>query len=295
MRKADDLRRRRGRSPALLSLALIAAAAAPATAQDGAAQKDSASSSPEMLRVCADPNNLPFSNEQQEGFENKLAALVARELGRSVTYTWWAQRRGFVRNTLKEGQCDVVIGVPAHYDLVETTKPYYRSTYVLVSRADRKLDISSLKDPRLRQMSIGVHLIGNDATNTPPAHALGAEGLTANVHGYMIYGDYRKADPPADLIAAVERGDVDIATAWGPLAGFAAKRSAVPLTVTPISDTNDFAPLRFQFDIAMGVRKGDHALRQRLDEVIAAQQGRIDELLASYGVPLVNAKGAGHP
>jgi mxaJ protein len=247
------------------------------------------------LRICADPNNLPFSNDKREGFENKLADLVARDLLRTVAYTWWAQRRGFMRKTLKEGQCDLVMGVPAHYDLAETTKPYYRSTYVFVSRADRRLDISSLKDPRLRDMAIGVHLIGNDATNTPPAHALGAEGLTANVHGYMIYGDYRNPDPPADLIAAVERGDVDIATAWGPLAGYAAKRSDIALTITPISDMDAFAPLRFQFDIAMGVRKGDHAFKARLDDIIARRQAEIDELLQSYGVPLVKAKVVARP
>ncbi len=249
--------------------------------------RDEAVTTSGALRVCADPNNLPFSNEQREGFENKLAELVAHDLGRTVAYTWWAQRRGFVRKTLKEGQCDLVMGVPAHYDLVETTRPYYRSTYVLVSRADRKLDIASLMDPRLRDMSIGVHLIGNDGTNTPPAHALGAEGLIANVHGYMIYGDYRNPDPPADLISAVAHGDVDIAAAWGPLAGYAAKRSPVPLIVTPISDTDAFAPLRFQFDIAMGVRKGDHALKAALDDIIIREQGHIDQLLHSYGVPLV--------
>jgi mxaJ protein len=272
-------------------LAGLIAAATPALGQS-AADRNAA---PEALRVCADPNNLPFSNDKREGFENKLADMVARDLGRTVAYTWWAQRRGFVRKTLKEGECDLVMGVPAHYDLVETTKPYYRSTYVFVSRADRGLDISSLADPRLRGMSIGVHLIGNDATNTPPAHALGAEGLTANVHGYMIYGDYRNPDPPADLISAVESGDVDIATAWGPLAGFAAKRSTVPLAVTPISDSDAFAPLRFQFDIAMGVRKGDHAFKAKLDEVIARRHAEIDQLLQSYGVPLVKTKIVAQP
>jgi mxaJ protein len=273
----------------LIAAALIVAAAA---ARAGDAQNVAP---PPELRVCADPNNLPFSNDKREGFENKLAELVARELDRTVVYTWWAQRRGFVRHTLKQGDCDLVMGVPAHYDLVETTRPYYRSTYVFVSRADRRLDVSSLKDARLRDMSIGVHLIGNDGVNTPPAHALGAEGLIANVHGYMIYGDYRNPDPPADLIAAVERGDVDIATAWGPLAGYAARRAAVPLAVTPITDTTEFSPLRFQFDIAMGVRKGDHALKAQLDDVIARRQADIDALLQSYGVPLVKATMAARP
>jgi mxaJ protein len=290
MREASDRSRSWSRA-FVLSLAtpiLIATLAGAARGQDAAGQHAAtAHVTANALRVCADPNNLPFSNDKHEGFENELAELVARDLGRTVDYTWWAQRRGFVRRTLNEGKCDLVMGVPADYDLVETTKPYYRSTYVFVSRTDRELDISSLRDPRLKTMSIGVHLIGNNATNTPPAHALGAEGLTANVRGYMIYGDYREPDPPADLIAAVAHGDVDIATAWGPLAGYAAKRSAIPLTITPISDTNAFVPLRFQFDIAMGARKGDHAFIAQLDEVIAREQGQIDALLQSYGVPLV--------
>lgn len=242
------------------------------------------------LRVCADPNNLPFSDAQGNGFENKIAALLARDLGKPVSYFWWAQRRGFVRNTLKAGHCDVIMGVPAGYELVETTRPYYRSTYVFVSRADRDLDIASLQDARLHQLRIGVHLIGDDGTNTPPADALGRQGIVGNVVGYMIYGDYREAAPPARLIEAVERGDIDVAAAWGPLAGYAALSSRVPLRVIPISDTARFAPLRFQFDIAMGVRKGDHALKAQLDEAIGRRSADIRDVLRDYGVPIATAE-----
>jgi mxaJ protein len=239
------------------------------------------------LRICADPNNLPFSNSAEAGFENKLAAMVAENLGRQTSYTWWAQRRGFIRNTLKAGKCDVVMGVPAHYDLVETTKPYYRSTYVFVTRQDQHLDLTSLTDPRLRQLTIGVHLIGDDGNNPPPAEALGEQGIVDNVRGYSIYGDYRQADPPARLIEAVEHGEIDVAAAWGPLGGYFAKLSAVPLTVTPIRDGERFAPQQFQFAISMGVRKGDHALRDQLDAFIGGHRSEITSLLRSYGVPLV--------
>jgi mxaJ protein len=239
------------------------------------------------LRICADPNNMPFSNSAEAGFENKLAAMVAENLGRQTTYTWWAQRRGFIRNTLKAGKCDVVMGVPAHYDLVETTKPYYRSTYVFVTRQGQHLDLSSLTDPRLRQLTIGVHLIGDDGNNPPPAEALGEQGIVDNVRGYSIYGDYRQADPPARLIEAVEHGEIDVAAAWGPLGGYFAKLSAVPLTVTPIRDGERFAPQQFQFAISMGVRKGDHALRDQLDAFIDGHRSEITSLLRSYGVPLV--------
>jgi quinoprotein dehydrogenase-associated probable ABC transporter substrate-binding protein len=243
------------------------------------------------LRVCADPNNMPFSSRNEDGFENRLADLVAASLGRKVEYTWWAQHRGYIRNTLKAGDCDVLIGVPALLDTVETTRPYYRSTYVFVSRADRRLNIASIRDERLRSLKIGVQLVGDNGFNTPPAHAIAAQGLTANVSGYSLYGDYGTANPPARIVTAVANGDVDIAAVWGPLAGWCAKASDVALTVTPIEYTGEFAPLMFGFDIAMGVRKGDHALRDRLDAVIAQRQPAITELLRSYGVPLAETVG----
>jgi quinoprotein dehydrogenase-associated probable ABC transporter substrate-binding protein len=230
---------------------------------------------------------MPFSNEAQAGFENKLAELIAGKLGKTIAYTWWAQRRGFISHTLKAGLCDVVIGVPVHYDLVESTLSYYRSTYVFVSQAARNLQLSLMDDPRLRSLRVGVHLIGDDGNNTPPAHALGQQGIVENVHGYMIYGDYREPDPPARLIEAVENGDIDVAAAWGPLAGYAASVSKVPLTITPIVADEKFAPELFQFDIAMGVRKGDHALRDQLDNFIAENRAKIAALLKSYGVPLI--------
>jgi mxaJ protein len=242
---------------------------------------------PDTLRVCADPNNMPFSNQAEEGFENKLAGMVAQHFGKTVSYTWWAQRRGFIRHTLKAGNCDLVMGIPAQYDLVETTRPYYRSTYVFVSQTARHLKLDTIDDPQLRRLAIGVHLIGDDGNNTPPAHALGQQGIVDNVRGFMIYGDYREPDPPARLIEAVERGQIDVAAAWGPLAGYAAKRSDVPLTVTPIIARERFSPQQFQFDIAMGVRKGDHALRDRLNDFITEHGVEIRTLLQDFGVPLV--------
>ncbi|MCK1387624.1 substrate-binding domain-containing protein [Bradyrhizobium sp. 21] len=239
------------------------------------------------FRVCADPNNLPFSNSAEAGFENQLARMVAEQFGKQVTYTWWAQRRGFIRNTLKAGRCDVVMGLPTGYDLVETTKPYYKSTYVFVTREDQHLDLSSLLDPRLRHLAIGVHLIGDDGNNPPPAEALGEQGIVDNVRGYSIFGDYRQADPPARLIDAVGQGEIDVAAAWGPLGGYFAKQSPVPLTVTPIEDYQRFAPQQFQFAISMGVRKGDHALRDQLNAFIDQHRPEITSLLRSYGVPLV--------
>ncbi len=248
---------------------------------------------PTAFRVCADPNNLPFSNGDGAGFENKLAELIANDLGQHVVYTWWAQRRGFIRNTLKAGTCDAVIGVPAKLDMVETTRPYYRSTYVFVSRTDRHYDLHSLKDPRLRNLSIGVQLIGDDGYNTPPAHALGEQGIITNLVGYTVYGDYRRTSPPARIVEAVAKGDVDIAAVWGPLAGYFVERSDVPLELTPMSDTGAFKPLAFTFDIAVGVRKGDHTRKQAIDDVLVRHKPEIRQLLEAYRVPLVNSDQAG--
>ena len=242
------------------------------------------------LRVCADPNNLPFSNERQEGFENRLAALIAREMGREVRYTWWAQRRGFLRNTLNAGVCDVVMGLPADGEGALTTRPYYASTYAFVSRSDRGLDVDTFDDPRLRQLRIGVQLVGDDGANPPPAHALSRRGIIRNVVGYSVYGDYAQESPPSAIVKAVADGAVDIAVVWGPLAGYFATRQSVPLLVVPVAEPMD-AGLPFVFAMSMAVRQDDEPLRDRLDAILAVRQDEIRRLLSAYGVPLVNTDG----
>jgi mxaJ protein len=239
------------------------------------------------LKVCADPNNLPFSNQKGQGFENALAELIARDLGQTVEYTWWPQRRGFVRNTLKTGACDVVMGVPADYELTLTTRPYYRSTYVFVSRREQKLGLRSLDDVRLHRLQIGVHIIGDDYSNVPPAHALTARGIVDNVHGFSIYGDYARPDPPRALIDAVARGEIDVAIAWGPLAGYFAQRERVALETSPVHPQDGPDGLQMTFDIAIGVRRDDLERKRQLDGVLTRRAGDVHALLASYGVPLV--------
>jgi mxaJ protein len=239
------------------------------------------------LRVCADPNNLPFSNERLEGFENKLAALVAREMNVDVQYTWWAQRRGFIRNTLKADECDLVVGVPSSFELAQTTAPYYRSTYVFVYRKDRALNLRSFDDPRLRTLRIGVQMIGDDFSNTPPAHALANRKIIQNVRGYTVYGDYAEANPPARIVGAVAKGEIDVAVVWGPLAGYFAKRQKVPLEIVPVSPEIDPPFLPFVFDISMGVRRGDDAFREELEQILVRRRAEIESLLDDYGVPRV--------
>jgi mxaJ protein len=241
------------------------------------------------LRVCADPNNLPFSNDKLEGFENKIADVVAREMGARVEYKWWAQRRGFIRNTLKAGECDVVLGVPSSFELALTTSPYYRSSYVFVSRKDRRLDIRSFDDPALRKLKIGVQMIGDDFANSPPAHALSARKIIDNVSGYTLYGDYSRPNPPARIIEAVARGDVDVAVVWGPLAGYFARRARPALEIVPVSPQFDLPFLPFVFDISMGVRRGDDALKEELEQILERRRAEIDGILDDYGVPRVGA------
>jgi mxaJ protein len=233
------------------------------------------------LRVCADPNNLPFSNQRGEGLENRLAELIARELKTSVSYVWWAQRRGFIRNTLAAGQCDVVMGVPSDLPSVLTTRPYYRSRYVFVSRAARNIVIRSFDDPKLRQLRIGVQVVG-DGANTPPMAAFARRGMATNLVGYTVFGDYAQPNPPARIVEAVASGDVDIAVVWGPLAGFFADKYAVPLAVTPVPEDG---PLSFEFAISLAVRKGDEARRATLDRLLVSRRAEIEEILDQYHVP----------
>jgi quinoprotein dehydrogenase-associated probable ABC transporter substrate-binding protein len=240
-----------------------------------------------VLRVCADPNNLPFSNERGEGFENKLAELIAREMNAGVQYTWWAQRRGFFRNTLKADACDVVMGVPSGFEMALTTSPYYRSTYVFVSRKDRKLNIRTFDDPLLRKVKIGVQIIGDDFSNTPPAHALTSRKIIDNVSGFTLYGDYAQENPPARIMDAVATGQVDVAVVWGPLAGYFARRERVPLEIVPVSPQIDGPFLPFVFDISVGVRRGDQAFKEDLEEILERKRPEIESILDDYGVPRV--------
>ena len=224
------------------------------------------------FRVCSDPANLPFSDASGGGFENKIAALIAHDFGKKLEYVWLPQRMGFVRNTLGRGTCDVIIGVPSNYELASATVPYYRSSYVFVSR---HAGITSLDDAKLKSMKIGVQLAAGD---TPAVQALASRHLIDNMRGYPVTGGGAKA-----IVDGVAKGDVDVAIVWGPQAGYYAKG----FEITPVSPQIDPPILPFVFDISMGVRRGDTKLRDRLDAEIERRRPEIDRILDAYGVPRV--------
>jgi mxaJ protein len=239
------------------------------------------------LTACADPNNLPFSNRAGQGFENKLAALIASDLHAKLHYIWWAQRRGYVRNTLNERKCDFWPGIASNVEMVATSRPYYRSTYEFVTRQAANLNGLSLDDPRLKSLKIGVQMVGNDASNTPPAHALVRRGIIGNVRGYMLYGNYAQPNPPAEIVRAVGRGDVDVALVWGPLAGYFAAQSQVPLRLEPVTPWFADQQWPMQFDISVGVQKDNQKLLKDIDRVLARRSGDIRRLLGAYHIPVV--------
>lgn len=272
---------------AALGLSFAAMAVADATDSTGLDGARPTAGPMRPLVVCADPNNLPFSNRAGQGFENRIAELLSKDMGKKLEYVWWAQRRGFVRNTLGAAKCEVWPGVAQGVERVAATHPYYRSTYVFVTRADEPLQGLTLDDARLRSVAIGVQMIGNDGMNTPPAHAIARRGLTQNVRGYMLYGDYNHPNPPAAIIDAVAKGDIDVGIAWGPLAGFFASRSTAPLRIEPVTPAMDGGVWPMAYDISIGVRRDDPELQRRIDVILEKEKPAIDAILRNYHVPVV--------
>lgn len=267
----------------LLSVLVVSGAGA---AVEPAAIRAPAPATPE-LTVCADPNNLPFSNQAEEGFENRIASLIARDMGAKLTYVWWAQRRGYARNTLDEAKCDMWPGVAVGVDRIATSRPYYRSTYVFVTRKNASLKGLTLDDLRLRSLKIAVQMIGNDATNTPPAHSLSRRAIVNNVRGYMLYGNYETPNPPAAIIDSVAKGDVDVALVWGPLAGYFAAHSPVPLRLERVTPVLDDATWPMTYGISVGVNRRNLQLLAEVQRTLDQERPAIDAILADYAVPIV--------
>lgn len=243
---------------------------------------------PGIIRVCADPDNMPLSNQKGEGFEQKIAELIAKEWNAKVEYAWWPVRRGFFARALNGRYCDLAVEAPPALDIASVTKPYFRSGYVFVTRKDSGLDIKSLADPRLKKLRIGVNLLNSDAENTPPAMALSKYGVVGNLKGYSTF--YTTTERPEDIVNDVAKKAIDVAIVWGPLAGYFAKRSAVPLSLQPLAERDSLSDLPFRFDIGMAVRRKDGALRDSLQKVLDRKGPEIQAILKEYGVPVFPIK-----
>jgi quinoprotein dehydrogenase-associated probable ABC transporter substrate-binding protein len=236
-----------------------------------------------VLKVCADPNNLPFSDEKKEGFENKIAELLGTAHGLKVEYTWFPQTIGFVRNTLRAYRCDLVIGTVAGDESMQTTNPYYFTTYVMLYRSDKGLSLKGLQDPQLARLRLGV------VSATPPSDLLVRHALMANAKPYPLSVDTRVESPTHQMVKDLMAGSIDVGLLWGPIAGYYRQHDKLPLTLVPLADEPGAA--RMKYHIAMGVRPNEPEWRRRVNGMIVEQQPQLTAILREYGVPLLNEQG----
>jgi quinoprotein dehydrogenase-associated probable ABC transporter substrate-binding protein len=265
----------------LLPLLALLAAAAPLAAQESQLRPNVREGS--VLRVCADPDNLPASNQKGEGYENKIAELLAQAWGDKLEYAWWPVRRGFFSRALNGRYCDVAITAPAGLDMAGVTQPYFRSSYVIVYRKDSGLKLASLADTTFRHLKIGVHLLNSDAENTPPAMAMSKYGSVGNLVGFGTFFS-EGGDRPEDIFTALVDRKIDVAIVWGPMAGYFVKQMNAPLVVQPVQeDTVDGMP--FAFSIGMAVRRRDRGLRDSLQVFLDQNKPAIEGILKDFGIP----------
>jgi len=236
-----------------------------------------------VLKVCADPNNLPFSDEKKEGFENKIAELLGTAHGLKVEYTWFPQTIGFVRNTLRAYRCDLVIGTVAGDESMQTTNPYYFTTYVMLYRSDKGLSLKGLQDPQLARLRLGV------VSATPPSDLLVRHALMANAKPYPLSVDTRVESPTHQMVKDLMAGSIDVGLLWGPIAGYYRQHDKLPLTLVQLADEPGAA--RMKYHIAMGVRPNEPEWRRRVNAMIVEQQPQLTAILREYGVPLLNEQG----
>lgn len=281
VRPAHRPRGRRRRGGMMLVVCLLCAGVWSQAVQAAGATREARHSN--VLRVCADPGNLPFSSRDEKGFENRIASLLADELGRPLQYHWWPQTIGFVRNTLRVRECDVIIGIATGNELVQNTNPYYRSVYAMVFREDAGIDAESLSDPVFRELRLGV------VAGTPPATLVARYELLDRVKPYLRTVDTRHFSPARQAIEDVARGEIDVALIWGPIAGYYATRHETPLTVRPL--VHEPEGVRLDFRVSMAVRHSEQTWKRELNTLLRRLQPQIDTILAEYGVPLLDEQG----
>ncbi len=259
-------------------LLLGAAALSPAWADDHPEAVDRSS-----FRVGSDPSNLPFSNDKGEGFENKIAELFAAKLNVPLKYTWYPNSIGFLRNTLRVRRCDIVMGTVTGAELTQTTNPYYRSVYVMVTRKADNITADKIEDPALQNLRIGL------TAGAPPADIVAQSGLAANIKPYDLYVDTRVQTPGKDMIDDLAKKKIDVALLWGPIAGYYAAQHGDELKITPL--VNEPKSTRMEFYITMAVRPGESRWKNDINDLIRANKAEIDKILRDYHVPTLNARG----
>ena len=268
---------------AMLCIAILAAPAERPRAQGAGLDLQLELVDPKVLRVCADPNNLPFSNEKGEGFENKVSELLAAKLDKKLAYVWYPQATGFVRNTLGAHRCDLIPGFPQGDELVQSTNPYYRTAYALVIKPGTGLDdLDRLGDPRFAGKRIGI------VAGTPPATYLAVNGLMRSAKPYPLVVDTRVDSSAQAMMRDLASGEIDVGILWGPMAGYYARQANPPLRVVPLLRESGGPQLAFR--IAMGVRATDQNWKRQLNRLIAENQPELNRLLLSFGVPLLDEK-----
>jgi quinoprotein dehydrogenase-associated probable ABC transporter substrate-binding protein len=267
----------------VLALGLVALQSVEAGAQ---AAGDAGSGSlelvdPNVFRACGDPRNMPFSNDKGEGFENKLAELLAAKLGKKLSYTYFPQATGFVRMTLGAFRCDIIMGFPQGDDQAQVTIPYYRTTYALIFKPGGGLeDVTAIDDPKLRDKRIGV------VAKTPPSTAMAINGLLARAKSYPLFIDTRADSSAQAMIDDLARGDIDCGILWGPMAGYYAKQANPPLMVVPLTKETMGPPMMYR--IGMAVRPADQEWKRTLNQLIMDNQAEINKLLISYNIPILD-------
>jgi quinoprotein dehydrogenase-associated probable ABC transporter substrate-binding protein len=269
----------RHRLAAILPVVVVAALLLGSGSEASAEEQHEARSS-HYLTVCGDPNNLPFSNDKYEGFENKIARLIADALGRPLYYRWWPQTVGFVRNTLQARLCDLIMGVASENELVQNTNPYYRSVYALVYRAGDGVQVSSLKDPSLKTLRLGV------VAGTPPSTLLVRYGLMGHTRSYQRNVDTRLYAPAREAVHDVAAGDLDVAVIWGPIAGYYARQESTPLKVIPLAAHVD--GIQLAFNVSMGIRHREIEWKHELNSLLDRLAPQTQAILLDYGVPLLD-------
>ena len=240
------------------------------------------------LRICADPNNLPYSNQKLEGYENKIADLFAKKLGNlPVTYSWYPMTSGFVRRTLDAKTCDLIITFPAIHELVQNSNPFYSSSYVMMTLEERNINIKSISDPIIKEKNYKIGIIHA----TPPTSHVAKNKLFEQAKFYLQAADPRKQKPWADITNDLVNGELDIAILWGPYAGYEAKLAKKKIKLVPLTKEEKVSRGTMVYRFTMGIRRNEPEWGKTINDLIKDNQEEINEILREYNIPLLDNLG----